>query len=91
MSTIPDYAALVKLLPILRNLVDGCGEVTLTAEEAAQIRLLGFAAEAGRWKVPPVPPELIQDNPLLEHLSIGWGTCQADISRIPVLVLICND
>jgi hypothetical protein len=73
MSDAPDYAALVRLFPVLRNCVDGCGEVTLTVEEAAQIRLLGFPAEEGRWKVPPVPPESVRDNPLLEHLSIGWG------------------
>ncbi len=76
MSATPDYAALVKLFPILRNCVDGCGEVTLTADEAAQIRLLGFRAEEGRWSVPPVPPELVADNPLLENLSIGWNTRQ---------------
>jgi hypothetical protein len=72
MSTTPDYAALVKLLPTLRCLVDGCGEVTLIADEAALIRSLGFDAHAGRWRVPPVTPELVRDNPLLENLSIGW-------------------
>jgi hypothetical protein len=72
MSDAPDYAALVRLFPVLRNCVDGCGEVTLTADEAAQIRLLGFPAEEGRWRVPPLPPELVRDNPLLEHLSIRW-------------------
>src|SRR5713226_911128 len=74
----PDYATLVKLLPILRNCVDGCGEVTLTVEEAERIQSLGFAAEAGRWKVPPVPPELVRDNPLFECLSIGWNPAQAE-------------
>lgn len=73
MSTTPDYVNLVKLFPVLRNLVDGCGEVILTVEGAARIRLLGFRAEEGRWKVPPVPPELVRDNNLLEHLSIGWN------------------
>jgi hypothetical protein len=73
MSDAPDYAALVGLFPVLRNCVDGCGEVTLTADEAARIRLLGFPAEEGRWMVPPIPPELVRDNPLLENLSIGWN------------------
>lgn len=76
MSTTPNYAALVKLLPTLRSLVDGCGEVTLIADEAAKIRSLGFQAEEGRWKAPPVPPELVRDNPLIENLSIGWGNRQ---------------
>ena len=72
MRSAPDYAGLVKLLPVLRNLVDACGEVTLTPQEAELIRSLGFAVKAGRWRVPPVPPELVADNPLLEHLSLGW-------------------
>lgn len=78
MSDTPDYAALVKLLPTLRNLVDGCGDVSLTDEEAELIRSLGFAAQSGRWRVPPVPPELVRDNPLLENRSIGWSSRQND-------------
>jgi hypothetical protein len=78
MSTTPNYVALVKLLPTFRNLVDACGEVTLTGTEATQIRLLGLQAEEGRWKVPPVPPELVRDNPLFEHLAIGWDRRQND-------------
>jgi hypothetical protein len=75
MSPTPNYVALVKLLPTLRNLVDACGEVTLTADEAApQIRMFGFQGEEGRWRVPPVPPELVRDNPLLENLAIGWDS-----------------
>ena len=77
MSTIPNYPALVNLLPLLKSLVDACGEVRLDDDEAAQIRLLGFAAESERWKVPPVPPELVRDNPLFEHLSIGWEVTEA--------------
>jgi len=76
MTNTPNYAALVKLLPRLRNLVDACGEVRLTPEEAAKIQTFGFAAEAGRWKVSPLPPELVRDNPLLETLSTGWGLRQ---------------
>jgi hypothetical protein len=75
-STSPGYVVLVKLLPTLRNLVDGCGEVTLTADESALIRSLGFPATEGRWKVPPLPFELVRDNQLLEHLSIGWDSRQ---------------
>jgi hypothetical protein len=78
MSTTPDYTTLVKLFPILRNCVDGCGEVTLTVEEAERIQSLGFTVRAGPWKVPPLPPELVRDNPLLEHLSIGWNPAQAE-------------
>ena len=73
LSTPRDYGALVKLLPVLRNLVDGCGEVTLAAEEAECIRSLGFEAQSGRWKCPPLPPDMTRDNPLLERLSVGWG------------------
>ena len=73
LSTPPDYVALVKLLPALRNLVDACGEVTLTAEEAERILSLGFEAQSGRWKCPPLPPELTRDNSLLEPLSAKWG------------------
>jgi hypothetical protein len=68
----PDYAALVNLLPVFRRLPDATGETTLTPEEAAKIRSFGFAAESGRWKCPPLPPELTRDNSLLEPLSAGW-------------------
>jgi hypothetical protein len=78
MSATSDYAALVKLFPILQDCVDGCGEATLTVEEADRIQSLGFAAEAGRWKVPPLPFELVRDNPLIEYLSIGWNPAQAE-------------
>src|SRR5229473_2012576 len=85
MRASPDYATLVMLLPVLRNLVDGCGEVTLREEEAARIKLLGFQdVAAGRWKVPPVPPELVRDNQLLEHLSIGWDWRQTKARPIPL-------
>ncbi len=73
MSGTPDYESLVKLLPVLRNLVDACGEVTLTTEEAERILSLGFGAKSGQWRCPPLPPELTRDNPLLEPLSVGWG------------------
>lgn len=84
MSTTCNYATLIKLLPTFRNLVDRCGEVTLTSDEADKIRTLGLPAEEGRWRVPPVPPELVRDNPLLEHLSIGWGSRENKTSSIPV-------
>jgi len=73
MKPTPDYATLVKLLPILRRLPDAIGETTLTPEEAAKIRSFGFAANSGRWKCPPLPPPLTRDNPLLEPLSVGWS------------------
>ena len=72
-NTPPDYLNLVKLLLVLHNLVDACGEVVITFQEASKIRALGFPAEPGRWKCPPLPPELTRDNPLLEPLSVGWG------------------
>jgi hypothetical protein len=71
MST-PDYESLVRLLPTLHNLVDACCEMMITAEEASKIRSLGFSADAGRWKCPPLPPNLTRDNPLLEPLSVAW-------------------
>jgi hypothetical protein len=40
----PDYVDLIKLLCLLRTLPDALGETTLTAEEAARIRSLGFTA-----------------------------------------------
>ena len=67
-----DYVGLVKLLPLLHQLVDATGEVHLTEEESARIRALGFAAHAGKWHVPPLPPELVADNDLLRNLSLGW-------------------
>jgi hypothetical protein len=73
MSTTPDYAILVKMLPTLRVFPDALGWTTLTAEEADKIRLLGFSAEAGRWKVSALPPELTFDTPF-ESLSVGWYT-----------------
>lgn len=84
MSIGPNYERLVKLFPILHNLVDGCGEVILSEEEATRIQELGFpGVAAGRWKVPPVPPDLVRDNQLLEHLSIGWDWKQPIVSRAP--------
>lgn len=82
MTRTPDYESLVKLLPVLGNLVDACGEVTLTADEAKRILSLGFKAESGRWKCPPLPPELTRDNPMLERLSAGWGE-RAPLQSIP--------
>ena len=73
MRPTPNYALLVKLLPLLRRLPDATGETTLTPEEAAQINSFGFVAESGEWKCPPLPPQLTRDNPLLESLSAGWN------------------
>jgi hypothetical protein len=83
MSAAPDYLGLVKLLPALRVFPDAIGETTITFEEAARIRSLGFAAEAGRWKVPPVPLDLVRDSPLLEHLSAGWDSRNAAPITVP--------
>jgi|SRR5437588_8465459 len=80
-TTASDYPGLVKLLPLLRTFPDALGETTLTTEEAAHIRSLGFAAEAGRWKVPPLPPELVSGNQLLENFSTGWNRLQDDLRR----------
>lgn len=73
MSPTPDYTSLVKLLPVLRRLPDATGETTVTPEEAAKIRSFGFTAASGKWKCPPLPPQLTRDNPLLEPLSAGWN------------------
>lgn len=76
MSSAPDYAALLKLLPVLRNWVDATGEVTLTDEEAERVRSLGFTdARAGRYRFRPFPYELVADT-LFEFLSIGWDSRQ---------------
>src|SRR5258705_12861566 len=80
-TTASDYPGLVKLLPLLRILPDALGETMLTTEEAARIRSLGFAAETGRWKVPPLPPELVRGNQLLENFSDGWNRLQDDPRR----------
>jgi hypothetical protein len=76
-----DYAALVKLLLVLRRLPDAIGETRLTPQEAAQIRSFGFTAASGNWKCPPLPPHLTRDNPLLEPSSAGWG----DLPVLPVI------
>jgi len=68
----PDYAALVKLLPTLKHPVDAVGDVILMPGEAEKIQTFGFAAHPGRWPVPPVPPELVAGNGLLEHLASRW-------------------
>ncbi len=98
MKPTPDYATLVKLLLVLRRLPDATGETTLSPEEAAAIRSLGFTAESGRWKCPPLPPQLIRDNPLLEPLSAGWEerlvlqeTPKSEPSREPGTVGILGD
>src|SRR5882724_372303 len=80
-TTVPDYPGLVKLLPLLRILPDALGETTLATEEAALIQSLGFAAEAGRWKVPPLPPELVSGNQLFENYSEGWNELQDGLLR----------
>jgi hypothetical protein len=72
MTATPDYLGLFRLLDLLRTLPDARRETTLTQEEAARIRSLGFAAEAGCWKVPPLPPELVRGNQLFENYSEGW-------------------
>jgi len=68
----PDYAALVKLLPTLKHPVDAVGEVILTPGETEKIQRFGFTAHPGRWPVPPIPPELVAGNGLLEHLASRW-------------------
>jgi hypothetical protein len=68
----PDYAALVKLLPTLKHAVDALAEVILTPSEAEKIQPLGFTAHPGRWRVPPIPPELVAGNGFLEHLASRW-------------------
>ncbi len=68
----PDYAALVKLLPTLKHPVDALGDVILMPGEAEKIQTYGFAARPGRWPVPPIPPELVAGNGLLEHLASRW-------------------
>jgi hypothetical protein len=45
MSQTPGYVDLVSLLPTHRNLMDGCDEVTLAAEDTAQIWLLDLRRE----------------------------------------------
>src|SRR6266404_4604394 len=82
-TTASDYPRLVKLLPLLRTFPDALGETTLTTEEAARIRSLGFAAEAGRWTVPPLPPELVRGNQLFENYSEGWDELQDGLLRTP--------
>jgi hypothetical protein len=68
----PDYAALVRLLLTLKHAVNALGEVILTPGEAEKIQPLGFTAHPGRWEVPPIPPELVAGNGLLEHLASRW-------------------
>ena len=85
MGLTPDYATLVKLLLVLRRLPDATGETTLTPEESAKVRSLGFTAESGRWKCPPLPPQLTRDNPLLEPLSAGWD------ERAPLQAIAKNE
>jgi hypothetical protein len=70
-SATPDYEGLLKLLPRLNRFPDAIGETTLTLEEAEKIRRLGFAADAGPWRVPALPPELTRDT-MSETLSAGW-------------------
>jgi hypothetical protein len=59
----PDYERLLKLLPRLNRFPDAIAETTLTSEEAGKIRALGFHAEAGRWKIPWIPFEVVRDGP----------------------------
>lgn len=72
----PDHADLVELLAKFGRVVDTCGYVTLTSEQARVLRSLGFpdAAGAGRWKVPtlPVTPEALPAirNPLQQSVAV---------------------
>jgi hypothetical protein len=82
MTTVPDYPGLVKVLQYeLRHMPDARKEAMLTTEEAARVRSLGFEAAAGRWKVPPLPPELVRGNQLFENYSEGWDELQDGILR----------
>ena len=81
----PDYWGLVlRVLPSLRNfgyVCAACPELTISEEEASKIRALGFGAEAGRWKVPRVPFQLVADTSL-EYLSVGWDSRKTDAQPI---------
>lgn len=65
----PNYLGLVALLPTLHRLVDAGGKVILEPNEVEQIRALGFHADAGPWRVPRLPANLVAGNPLLEPLG----------------------
>jgi hypothetical protein len=69
MTTQPDYPGLVRLLPTLHHLVDASGMVTLEPPEAESVNRLGFPAQPGPWRVPPLPTDLVDGNPLLEPLG----------------------
>lgn len=73
---------LLSQLIALKRLPDAIGETTLTPEEASKIRSLGFAADPGPWKVPPVPPQLVGDDQLLAQLSLGWTIQKAEAQVI---------
>lgn len=82
MNTTPDYPGLAKMIPGLRHWPDALSETVLDAEEAQRIQSFGFAAEAGKWKIPPISPELVVINHLPEHLSIGWDSRKIDAQPI---------
>jgi|SRR5215472_3368605 len=77
----PDYAALFKTLFTLKRLPDTIGETTLTPEEASEICSLGFAASPGRWRVPPLPPDLTRDTSF-EGWSAGWFASRVETQAI---------
>lgn len=62
-TSTPDYEGLLKLFPRLTRFPDATGETTLTSAEAAEIRALGFQAEAGEWNIPFIPFQFVRDTP----------------------------
>ena len=66
-----DFQKLVEFLVRLTRVPDGLGDTRLTEDEAARIRELGFPAEAGPWRVPPLPHRLVAGG-LFESLADRW-------------------
>jgi hypothetical protein len=55
----PDYDGLASFLNDFLSPPDAFGEISINADEAQQLRRLGWSARAGAWRAPLIPWEFI--------------------------------
>ena len=68
----PYYRLLARGLAMAPHRVNAAGETELSDLDAATLRNCGFPTAApGRWKIPPLPADLVRAYGLPAHLSDG--------------------
>lgn len=66
----PNFVRLIPTLHSLRRFPDAVGQTVITAAEAASIRACGFEAQAGRWRCPKLPADLVREDWMLGPLAM---------------------